>query len=124
MSLQTNVERFPVRPAEEARRAPAERRRRSEEKISIGVTEQGNGSDGHERSYVLKAPLNGKIPCSNPRCTHGGFELQPIIDEMRTEGERRQLRMETCSGRALLSSAEMTLVKCHNLFRVEIAITE
>ena len=94
MSLQTNVERFPVRPAEEASRAPAERRRRSEEKISIGVTEQGNGSDGHERSYVLKAPLNGKIPCSNPRCTHGGFELQPIIDEMRTEGERRQLVVE------------------------------
>ncbi|MDH3690053.1 MAG: hypothetical protein OEU36_11310 [Gammaproteobacteria bacterium] len=93
--------------------------------LIVDVREEGLGAKGSNarRRYALKDLEVARISCSNPYCRNGGVPLRPIVEELFLWSETEQLRMEVCCGRMQTAHNRPALIKCHNLFRVQIMLS-
>src|SRR6266536_5923752 len=63
----------------------------------------------------------GVIPCSNPTCHEGGYEVDRLIAEMLLTGERQREGIMFCSGRELSDETRRGPVRCRQ--RIEYRVT-
>jgi hypothetical protein len=63
----------------------------------------------------------GMLPCSNPNCYVGGYQIDRLIAEMLTTGEMEREGMMLCSGRELAEEARRGPVRCP--YRIDYRVT-
>ena len=65
----------------------------------VEYREEGKGASGTSgRGAAGDETLEGLIPCSNPGCRSGGFEVDRLFHEMLEKGETRREGVLACPG--------------------------
>lgn len=92
--------------------------------LLVEITEGGPGTDLPYtcRRFRLTPDEPFHVDCRNPDCLYGGFEIHPLILEMRKLNERESLCMESCQGVRTRGRQRTQYVRCQHLFRVHIRL--
>ena len=91
------------------------RERRGPEDRSAGDTRK----TGHRRGNFTQ----GVLPCSNPACHEGGYQVDRLIAEMVRQGESERVGMMLCSGREVGEEVRRGPVRCPYRIEYKVALT-
>lgn len=72
---------------------------------------------GHRRGNLTQ----GVLPCSNPACREGGYQIDRLIAQMLELGETQRTGVMLCSGREIAEEARRGPIRCP--YRIEYSAT-
>src|SRR5919205_2913390 len=83
--------------------------------------EDTKGLETRKTGYRRGNFTQGVLPCSNPACHEGGYQVDRLIAEMLREGEMERKGMMLCSGREVAEEARRGPVRCP--YRIDYSVT-
>jgi hypothetical protein len=85
--------------------------------------EDGRPAEGRKTGYRRGNFTQGVLPCSNPACHEGGYEVDKLIAQMLRSGERDQSGTLLCSGREIGDEARRGPVRCPHRIDYSVSLT-
>ena len=97
------------------------------ETVTIASYETGKGvrTFGLEprKTYAVARPLRGGlVPCSNPRCYGGGYEVDHILSEMVSERLTEKEYVQDCPGEERSPKRRRTGMPCFNALHYRLTV--
>jgi hypothetical protein len=83
--------------------------------------EDTRGLDTRKTGFRRGNFTQGVLPCSNPACHEGGYQIDRLIAEMLREGETERRGMMLCSGREVGEEVRRGPIRCP--YRIDYSVT-
>jgi hypothetical protein len=74
--------------------------------------EDARGLDTRKTGFRRGNFTQGVLPCSNPACHEGGYQIDRLIAEMLREGETERTGVMLCSGREVGEEVRRGPIRC------------
>jgi hypothetical protein len=82
--------------------------------------EDTRGLDTRKTGFRRGNFTQGVLPCSNPACHEGGYQVDRLIAEMLREGETERRGVMLCSGREVGEEVRRGPIRCP--YRIDYAV--
>jgi hypothetical protein len=83
--------------------------------------EDVRAGDGRKTGFRRGNFTQGVLPCSNPACHEGGYEVDKLIAQMLRLGETQRVGILLCSGRETAEEVRRGPVRCP--YRIDYSVT-
>lgn len=85
--------------------------------------EDSSGGDFRKLGFRRGNFTQGILPCSNPDCHEGGYQIDRLIAEMLTLGESERKGIMLCSGREIGDETRRGPVRCPHRIEYRATLT-
>jgi hypothetical protein len=85
--------------------------------------EDSRGGDTRRTGYKRGNFTQGVLPCSNPACHEGGYQVDRLVAEMITLGENERTGMMLCSGRETGDEVRRGPIRCPYRIEYKVSLT-
>lgn len=86
--------------------------------------EDEKGGDVRKTGYRRGNFTHGMVPCSNPACHEGGYQLDRLVAYMQMLGEMEREGVMLCSGRESNDEVRRGPVRCPHRIHYKVTLTQ